>query len=178
MSKISSFFGDPTPIGYAIAIGYFIAALTCHKASIIDRQPVKVWTFLTVTMAALGFNKQLDLQTVFTNIFRAVFKIEGWYEDRREVQFLFILGMIAVGLVTSTVAVRYVSDRSIEVKAAVTGMIVLLSFIVIRAASFHHVDLFLSSAAFGIAWNTVLEVLGIAIIFGSAVSVILRRPNL
>ena len=49
-------------------------------------------------MLALGINKQLDLQSLATQIGRDVIKAWGLYSERRELQFGFIL---AVALVCS-----------------------------------------------------------------------------
>ena len=41
-------------------------------------------------------NKQLDLQTAFTELGRVLAQTEGWYEQRRTVQFWFIDIVVAV----------------------------------------------------------------------------------
>jgi len=58
---------------------------------------------------------------------------------------------------------------------ALSGLTFLLSFVVIRATSFHHVDVFLSQTALGLKWNWILELLGIGLVGAGAI--IERRTN-
>src|SRR5262249_60045186 len=44
---------------------------------------------------------------------------------------------------------------------ALLGMLFILGFVVIRAASFHHVDAFLAARLGGMKWNWILELGGI-----------------
>ena len=50
---------------------------------------------MTWLVCALGVNKQLDLQTLFTQLARDLAMAQGWYEERRRYQVAFI---IAIGL--------------------------------------------------------------------------------
>ena len=56
------------------------------------------WFALCGVMVFLGFNKQLDLQTCFTQVGRDMAHSEGWYESRRTVQLIFIVILVLLGL--------------------------------------------------------------------------------
>jgi hypothetical protein len=50
----------------------------------------------------------------------------------------------------------------------VAGLFLLLTFIVVRAISFHHVDVFLKSGIAGLKMNWLLELGGISLVVGAA----------
>ena len=52
-------------------------------------------------MAALCINKQLDLQSLFTDIGRVIAWKQGWYQERREFQKWFVLGVLATSLLAT-----------------------------------------------------------------------------
>jgi hypothetical protein len=51
----------------------------------------------------------------------------------------------------------------------------ILAFVVIRASSFHHVDVLLASTLGGLRWNWILELSGIMVVGVSAGWVCLQR---
>src|SRR5688572_23307106 len=108
--------GDPTVMGWVTVATYAAAAffsfealrasrLGARKLAAIappeaenQRDLVKLWSLVTLAMVVLGLNKQLDLQSLFTEILRDMAKSEGWYEQRRAYQRLFIVTIGLVGL--------------------------------------------------------------------------------
>lgn len=135
--------GDPSPVGWITVAVYAVAALLAARNVAAARRtavPTSVWITLTIVMVALGINKQLDLQTWLGEIGRDVARAQGWYEQRRIVQgaFLVALTLGAVGLVAG--ARRYWAASLLEYRWVFAGITLLLMFIVVRAASFHHID--------------------------------------
>jgi len=126
----------------------------------------RFWALVLLSMLILGVNKQLDLQSWFTELGRDLAHRQGWYEVRRPLQVLFI-GLIAViGAGFTAVlafAMRHVLHR---VVGALVGMGALVTFVIVRAASFHHVDVLLGRGRVRLNW--VLELGGIALIAISA----------
>jgi hypothetical protein len=125
-------------------------------------------------MAVLCLNKQLDLQSLFTDIGRTLATRWGWYDERRTIQLLFVIAAAAAG----TAMVIYIASktRSIlrERKLLLFGLAFLLTFIVIRAASFHHVATVLAAEVLGVRVNGILELTGILMIALSAARSIFR----
>jgi hypothetical protein len=87
---------------------------------------------------------------------------QGWYEQRQRYQLVFIVA-IAVCALLSVCALALLL-RSVLRRAwlLLVGLAWVLGFVVVRAASFHHIDLFLRSGS--VRWNWVLELSGIAIV--------------
>jgi hypothetical protein len=127
---------------------------------------VRFWGLVAVTMLALGLNKQLDLQTWFTEVLRDLARAQGWWEARRpfQVAFIALIGLCGTGVtVVLALAMRQVLHR---VVGALFGLGALVTFVIVRAASFHHVDVLLGRGRVRLNW--VLELGGIALIAISA----------
>jgi hypothetical protein len=163
--------GDPTITGWLTVVFYFVAAAFSFRA--VGRSQLSgrnwktegaFWACLAMAMLALGVNKQLDVQSVMTEIARNLAKEGGWYNGRRAVQQLAI-GLIAVAAGgTALLLVVLLRNAATEAKIAALGLCLVLAFVLIRAASFHHVDLLLGRAVVGIRWNALLEIPGIVVI--------------
>jgi len=122
------------------------------------------WFALCGVLVFLGFNKQLDLQSCFTQVGRDMAKSEGWYEERRVVQLLFIVILVLLGLATIAASYWYIHGAWRRYRLAFYGIVTLVLFVIVRATSFHHIDIFLQSTFGGIAFNHILEVGGILFI--------------
>jgi hypothetical protein len=176
--------GDPTVMGWVTVAAYAAAAvfsfealrasrLGAQKLAAIappeaenQRDLFKLWSLVTLAMLVLGLNKQLDLQSLFTEILRDMAKSEGWYEERRTYQRLFIVTIGLVGA-AGTLAIGWTLRKVLKrVMGAVLGLGLLVSFVVIRAASFHNVDLLLMRGSIRLNW--VLELGGLLMIIVSA----------
>ena len=163
--------GDPSFMGwftvgsyFACAILSFILTFTNQHA---DRRSFLFWSMIGLLMVILGINKQLDLQSLFTEVGRQVARAEGWMDQRRIVQFWFIVafGTTALSGFLSFAIIR--RDLFRKFMLAFTGLFFLLSFIVVRAASFHHFDQMLGFRFFGAKTNWLLELTGIYLIIGA-----------
>ena len=120
--------------------------------------------FLTFFLLALGINKQLDLQSLFTQIGKDIAIEQGWYKDRRIIQTGFIILIGLVGVTTLTILIKTYHNTSSSVKIALAGCTILFSFILIRASSFHHMDIFINMKLIGVRMNWLLELGGLTII--------------
>jgi hypothetical protein len=170
--------GDPTFIGWFTVIAYFGAAYLCWRASRAGLQGQKVrwfWNGLAILLILLGINKQLDLQTELTFIGRDFAKATGWYDDRRVVQVIFVF-LIGIAGMLATAALFWIYRAELKrLGGALAGVGFLITFIVIRAASFHHVDRFLLSTIGGMRMNWIFELGGIAAIASPAWRAIKRK---
>ena len=164
--------GDPTVVGWLTVVAYLAAALGCGRAAWREpgpagrgrSRPSTFWLGLSAMMILLGINKQLDLQSLFTSIGRRVLAEGGLYRERRHYQALFI-GGVAVSCVASLGLSLWLGRRSLRHRwLAMVGIAMVMGFVVIRAASFHHVDAFLASRLGGLRWNWIIELGGILIV--------------
>ena len=173
--------GDPTIWGWLTVVAYAIAAVSALRAANVAhisgrnwKAEGAFWFGVTLLMVALGINKQLDLQSFLTEVARDWAKASGWYAGRRQVQeaaivLLFISAVCAA--VGSWVLMRRAAT---EIKLAVASLSLVIAFVVIRAASFHHIDALIGSQIGGVSWNALLELPGILL---TALGAILYRAR-
>lgn len=179
--------GDPSPAGWLTVFGYFATALICYLASRSERARVipqlplthyeaRFWGFVTIVMTALGFNKQLDLQSLLTQIGRYFAFAGGWYHQRQAIQLLFIFCLGVISIIAAIILLRSFGKAALEIRIALVGLCLLGSFIVIRAASFHHIDTAFRTYVIQLQWNVALE-LGSLILVATAGLSYWRRPT-
>jgi hypothetical protein len=162
--------GDPTIVGWTTVVAYGLAAWYCYlcQKNTEYRPQRTFWLGMALLMAILGVNKQLDLQTWFTQTGREIAIEYGWYERRRLIQMLFIAWLAIGAIVASSWIKRVVHSLDVHAKAASLGAVLLALFIVARAASFHHIDKLLGFSIDSVSVNAVLELAGIAVVALSA----------
>lgn len=163
--------GDPSFAGWLTVALYLVAAVVCWRVArrlagsdAGTRSEAFVWRVIAILFLALGINKELDLQSAFTEIGRAVALAQGWYERRETVQFYFIVLVAAVCLLVAATLVMLIRKSPAATWLAVLGTTVVLVFVAIRAASFHHVDRFIGTTMLGLRWNWILEIGGILLV--------------
>lgn len=163
--------GDPSLLGWFTVFAYLAAAAACAMAARRgggDAGSLRLWNILAVVLLALGINKQLDLQSLLTQIARDLSHRFGWWEQRREIQVVFIFAIAAGGGLAILLLWRSVGMLQRNMRLAVGGLIFVFTYVVIRAASFHHVDVFIHSRLFGVKWNWIFELSGIFVILYAA----------
>ena len=158
--------GDPTVGGWITVLLYFLAVISCWKAArnsqLLDR---KIWYLISISFFVLGINKQLDLQSALTELGRIIAFQEGWYGQRETVQLFFI---IAVALFCGWAVIAllvWAMQSPLPTWLALVGATSVIGYVLIRAASFHHIDRFIGSTVLGFRWNWVLEMCGITVVF-------------
>lgn len=185
--------GDNTFLGWFTVLAYFAAAAVAYFAytresgqryptrtqlqtalhtfrspSALDSPKPLLWLLLTLILLLLGLNKQLDLQSFLTGVGRSAAREGGWYEHRRLFQFFFVLFIFLAGLAALAATAWYLRNSLRRYRLALIGLTYLIFFVILRAASFHHVDILLKSGAGGIHLNHLLELAGIVTIAWSA----------
>ena len=179
--------GDPTVLGWVTVAAYLLAAvgsmLAAWREPMPDgnrrpgARPSRFWLFLAVMLLALGINKQLDLQSLLTQIGRDAVAARGLYSERRELQVAFIAAVV-LACVAALAGFLWAARRTLARRwPAIAGMVFILGFVVIRAASFHHVDAFLAARLGGLRWNWILELGGIAFVAAGALRVLLAPAS-
>ena len=123
-----------------------------------------MWLGVAGVMAILCVNKQFDLQSLLTDIGRVLSRQQGWYEQRRGFQRLFVVGVLAASVGVSCWSIWRFREFWNDHKVLAGGMLFLLTFIVVRAISFHHFDVVISTRVLGVRMNWVFELTGIFLV--------------
>jgi hypothetical protein len=136
--------GDPTIGGWVTVVLYFLACVSCWTTAgvVYDRAgqgDMYAWRAISVAFFALGINKQLDLQTALTEWGRILAFAGGWYEQRQIVQVYFIIGVTVVSLIAALALLFWARRSPVQTWLAILGSIFVLGYVLIRAASFHHI---------------------------------------
>jgi len=157
--------GDPTIGGWVTVVLYFLAVFSCWATA---RNPAikekRIWAAVSILFLGLGINKQLDLQSALTEVGRVFALEQGWYGQRQLVQLVFII-FVAIVCVCGVVTLLIWARRTpFPTWVALLGTTLVIGFVLIRAASFHHIDRFIGSTILGFRWNWILEMGGISVV--------------
>lgn len=165
--------GDPDLISWLIVMLYALGTWQCYRIATMHSSKLRprekaIWWTLAFGLLALGINKQLDLQTALIEIGRIYAEQQGWYEKRRQVQMYFTYGIAAfAGMVTISLLLL-ARQAPLATQLALAGITCLLSFIVIRAAEFNHINLSLDYVILGLKMKWIVEIIGICVIIANA----------
>jgi len=175
--------GDPTIMGWTIAAAYLVAAGLCaayarrtDRVCAADRFRLhrRFWWTLAAIMLLLGINKQLDLHTLLTSAGRQLARTQGWYLHRRTFQMWFVVGITIAGVLLLIWLAWTFRRVRWQYALPLFGIMFLFAFVVIRVASFHHVDAILGWRPGGVRMYWVLELGGIVCVGASALMGIFR----
>ncbi|PIE22420.1 MAG: hypothetical protein CSA62_12455 [Planctomycetota bacterium] len=144
--------GDSAPIDLVITFAYFACAWLGWRASRSEDRSstesvAQLLRWLAISLIALGINKQLDLQILLTQSGRWLAWHQGWYGERRSVQlaFLILVALASTGLLLwALLRLQPHLQRGKGLRWTLTGFALLIAFVMMRAASFHHLDRVLS----------------------------------
>jgi hypothetical protein len=168
---------DPTLLAWCITVAYLGAAAVTSVAAraSTNGRDCKFWLVCALLLVLLGFNKQMDLQGYITAAGRALAKQEGWFAERRLVQAAFIVGLCVIAAVVLGSLGVWLRRSAGTVKVAAFGIVLLFTFILWRAASFHHMDIWVTRDIAGMRSGWWLELGGILVVGLSAVGFLRRN---
>lgn len=179
--------GDPTWQGWATVLLYLVATVLAFQASraafpaATRSRERAFWVLTALILGALAINKQMDLQSALTALGRCLAHAQGWYGQRRTVQLAFLVGLGVLAVMFLAALLGLMRGSWTRSALPVTGLVFVCTFVLMRAAGFHHMDRLLGVPfpALGLRTNTVLEWTGpILIILGALrVSRINRKPS-
>jgi drug/metabolite transporter (DMT)-like permease len=168
--------GDPTFLGWFTVLAYAMATWWCHRlrkrfsarSDAIRRKERRFWSVMTGILLFLCINKQLDLQTAMTEFLRGCAKTEGWYDIRYKFQVAFIAAMLLC--LPILVGVMFYVARRLPgaTKLAGAGLIFIGIYVLLRASSFHHMDLLIRARVLNFQLNWFFELGGIAVVMVGA----------
>jgi len=160
---------DQGPLAWFIVAGYLASAWLAYRAAApATGRERGFWLATAIVMILLGINKQLDLQSDLTDFARAAAHSEGWYSWRRDVQGVFLLAMALGTIAVAMLIWCWLRGVTVSAKVAAMGLVILLAFIFLRAASFHHIDNWVTIPVAGMRSGWWLELLGIVVIGAAA----------
>jgi len=135
-------FNDPTIAGWMATAIYIFTALLC-LAYARCAEPLRghrvFWWSLAAGLLVMGINKQLDLHVLLEAVGRELAKRCGWYSQRRTIQTWLVTGLATASFVILVFIGWIVRGISLQRWLAFCGIVLLVAFIIARAASINHV---------------------------------------
>ena len=159
--------GDASLFGWVTVAFYLLAVACCVVKAIASKKfggNYQFWLYLGAFLLLLAINKQLDLQSWLTEIVKDNAYAHGWYAHRRLVQVVFI-ALLGLGMLVALLSLRlFLAHSWRHNKLTWLGILSLCVFILMRAASFHHFDIFINRPIFSLKINVILEIGAILLI--------------
>ena len=181
---IRKMINSATLLAWLTVLAYLIAAaLSLACAWRADRifgpahlwQHRLIWAGMAAGLFFLGVNKQLDIQSWFTAVAKAIAYEQGWYDMGQRAQILFIAGLGLISLIMLVVGAWFLRHVWRQYWLLGLGVLFVARFVVVRAASFYGVSLpELSRFTGGFRINWLLEIIGASVI-ALAAALNLRR---
>lgn len=190
-------FGDPTIVGALNLLAYVVVTWLCLQAYRVEKSgpprpyrktipalvrvlwrrwpappaPARraaIWLGLAVVLLGVGVAARLELHTWATEFGRSLAHEQGWYERRRTIQ-LVLIGLAALGGLAAVSALWWLSRKEVRsCRVAMGALLLLLTFALLRMTSFHHLDGILERELAGASVHSILELLVLFVIAGSA----------
>jgi hypothetical protein len=169
----SAWIGDPTVAGWLTTVLYLVSSVSCWilarklgLAAVRRSRERRAWQSISGLFLFLGINKQLDLQTAVMEAGRLLAHYQGWYEQRQLAQLAFIALIAVMCLISAITLLIWVWDAPISTWLALIGTTLVIGYVLIRAASFQHVNrfIFIGRKIFDFRWNWILEMGGIVLV--------------
>ncbi len=176
--------GDPTVFGWATVALYVWAAGACFlraRAAFAATPPEPgdpargrtarlgpFWLSLCVLLILMAINKELDLQSLLTTAGRCLAFEQGWYDARRGVQAAFILALAAAAGLGGAAVLWLMRHSLRRLWLVLTGLGLLVLFVLMRASSFHHMDVFIDTTLMGLRMNWIIEMGALGLIIAGA----------
>ena len=174
---VAALFNDRGAFAGVVVVLYFAGAAAAFGAArSAESRERRFWLATVILLIFLGLNKELDLQNLLTQSVRTAVRYFGLYEQRRLMQGVFLLLLTVAGLVAAFILGAWLRRSSKPAKAAAAGIVLLFAFVVMRAASFHHIDRWVTIDVAGLRSGWWLEIAGIAVIGISALIRVRTRP--
>jgi hypothetical protein len=154
-----------------VVLAYFGAAWFCLVNAHIsrqNRQPHVFWYLGAAVLCLLGVNTVLQADLFVTQLLRAIAKLQGWYAQRRELQYsaVLLLGLMVVLSIKGLRSRLSADDLPSELVAM--GLAALLALFATRMVSAHGTDLVLNLRLAGVSVGRLIEFAGIGLVIHGA----------
>ena len=133
--------GDPLLSGTIFMTSYGVTALLIlYAAREATSRERWYWRICGALFLFQLLNTNLDLHALIETTGRCLANAQGWYENRREIQFLFVMG-VAFLIALILIVVLVVFFRSILENILLTlGVSIALGFTIIKGINYHDLE--------------------------------------
>jgi hypothetical protein len=154
-----------------LALAYLSCAWLCFvggHAARGNNEGASGWFLAAGLLVAIGVNTLLRLDFLLLSFLREVAQLQGWYGQRREIQYLLLAlmavgGLMALGWLRTRLRATWTTGGLVAM-----GMCVLLLLAVLRAVSFHYTDAWLDLRLAGVSLGRMGEMAGLGMVLTGA----------
>jgi hypothetical protein len=154
-----------------IVLAYLGAAWLCllngHIAKS-ARESDRVWYLAAIALCLLGVNTVLHGDVFLTHFVRAMARMEGWYGQRRWVQYGLVLLLAPIILLVAAWLRSAFSASDVPSESVAMGLALVLIIVSVRTVSAHGTDAILNLRLAGISFGRLLEFAGIGLVMHGA----------
>jgi hypothetical protein len=154
-----------------VVLAYLGAAWLCLVNAHISRQNQQAHVFWYLGAAALcllGVNTVVQADLFVTQLLRAIAKLQGWYAQRRELQYTAV-SLLGLAFLLSINWLRaLLSGADLPSELVATGLAALLMLFLTRMVSAHSTDLVLNLRLAGVTVGRLLEFAAIGLVIQGA----------
>lgn len=147
-----------------IAMAYVVAAWLCllnARFAQDARETFAVWCGVAGVLCILGANTVLHGDVWVTHVLRAMAKMEGWYGERRWMQYGLIVLLILMAVATAYKLRTELTVCDLPVESVSVGLTVLLVIVLLRGISAHGTDSVLNYRVIGMSLGRWFECSGL-----------------
>lgn len=149
----------------AYLVAAYLSALAAGHAGLKGLEPDRrFWRIASVLLILLAINELLDLQTLLTTVGRTHAKMNGWYEARRGVQYIFVAALVGAAACAGIALWLLTRRTNWAVRLALAGLAFIGLFVLMRAASFNRLEEILGRGSVVFNWGSLQEVAGILVV--------------
>ena len=161
-----------------VAMAYFGAAWLCFLNAHIAKGALEanfIWYAAVGTLCVLGANTLLHGDVFVTHIFRSAAKLEGWYGQRRLVQYLVIAGLTLMALVAAYWLHSKFTACNVPSESVALGLTALVIVLLVRTVSAHGTDAVMNYHVLGISLGRLFELACIGFVLHGALGCLRMR---
>ena len=133
--------GDPLLSGTIFMISYGVTALLIFRVSSgAESRENWYWKICGSLFLFQMLNTNLDLHALIFTSGRCLAHAQGWYENRREFQFILLLGLAFIISLILLVALFVFFRNIIENILLTLGLLIALGFTIIKGINYHDIE--------------------------------------
>lgn len=167
---------DRTTIAWLVLGCYLAGAVaTVWAGRVSEGSDRRFWFGAAVLLIALGLAKRFKLQDWLIGAVRSIARVDGLYEYRRLGQTVFVLALAMFAALALATLRHWFRRSPTPVKTAAFALVLMLSFVLVRAISIHVVDVWVTAEFGGVRAGWWLELAVIAVVALSAVNYVRAR---
>ena len=126
---------------FSIFLLYIIASVQSWRvAEAVSGRERLIWLFVAGIFCVLAVNTAIDGLNKLAALFRSDAQAQGWYADRMSPQSSLIIALLAFCFIAALTVLFWVRMLPLPSQLALIALLVLMTFILVRAISLHAVD--------------------------------------